>query len=96
MRFKKQISLLLCVAMIFSSTTLSSYASSGTTAGTPAIISKVEEISGIFINYFAKLINRITGTDETSIPSAAINPHSWVECNGEPIKNPEQTLNAAT
>jgi len=54
MRFKKQISLLLCVVMVFSSATLSSYASDGTNAGTPAIINTAEEITGLVVNYFAK------------------------------------------
>ena len=96
MRFKKQISLLLCVVMVFSSATLSSYASDGTNAGTPAIINTAEEITGLVINYFAKLINNVKGTDETAIPPAAVNPHSWIEYNGEPIENPEQRLNAET
>ena len=69
MKFKKQISLLLCVAVIFSSATLPSYASDGTKTGTPAIINIAEEITGIVINNFAKTINNITGTDETAIPS---------------------------
>ena len=96
MKFKKQISLLLCVAMLFSTTTLTSFASDGAGEGTPAIINTVEEIAGIVINYLAKLINNITGTDETNIPSATVNPHSWLEYNGEPIENPEQTLSART
>ena len=96
MKFKKQISLLLCAAVIFSSATLPSYASDGTKTGTPEIINTAEEIAGIVINYFAKLINNIKGTDETAIPSATVNPHSWVEYNGEPIENPEQVLNAET
>ncbi len=96
MKFKKHISLLLCIIMVFSSAALSSYASNGTDAGTPAIINTAEEITGIFVNYFAKLINRIKGTDETDIPAATVNPHSWIEYNGEPIENPEQTLTAET
>ena len=96
MKFKKQIALLLCVAMLFSTTTLTSFASDGAGEGTPAIINTVEEIAGIVINYLAKLINNITGADETNIPSATVNPHSWLEYDGEPIENPEQTLSART
>ena len=94
MKFKKQISFLLCAVMVFSSATFPSYASNSTNGRTPAIINTAEEITGVVINYFAKLINNIKGTDETAIPSATVNPHSWIEYSGEPIDNPEQTMNA--
>ena len=93
LKVKKHISFLLCISVMFSFAVLPSYASNGTQAGTPAIINTAEEISGIFVNYFAKLINRIKGTDETDIPSATVNPHSWIEYNCNPIEAPEQTLN---
>ena len=96
MKFKKYISFLLCISVILAFTVIPSYASNGTSKGTPAIINTAEEISGIFANYFAKLINRITGTDETNIPSAMVNVHSWVDYKGESIENPEQTLNTQT
>lgn len=96
MKFKKHISLLLCLSVMFSFTILPSYASNGIKSGTPVIINTAEEITGIVVNCFAKLINKIKGTDETDIPSATVNPHSWIEYKGEPIENPEQTLNAET
>ena len=55
MRFKKYISCLLIVAVIFSSVALPSYASE---TGTPAIINAAEEFTGIIINYLAKLISQ--------------------------------------
>ena len=96
MKFKKQVSLLLCIVMIFSTALRPSYATNGTESSTPAIINTAEEITGIVMNFFAKFLNKITGTDETDIPAATVNPHSWIEYNGESIENPEQTLTAET
>ena len=94
MKIKKYVSVLLCISVIFSFTVLPSNASGRT--HTPAIINMAEEVTGVVVNYFAKLINKNKGTDETDIPSATVNPHSWIEYEGEPIENPEQTVNAET
>ena len=96
MKFKKYISFILCISMMFSLAVIPTYASNGTQVSTPAIINTAEEIRGIVVNCFAKLINKIKGTDENAISSATVNPHSWIEYNCEPIRNPEQTLNAET
>lgn len=96
MNFKKYISLFLCSAMILSVTSIPSYATDGGKTSTPAIINTAEEITGIVINFFARLMNKITGTVETDIPAATVNPHSWIEYDGEAIENPGQTLEAET
>ena len=96
MKFKKLISVLVCIAMMFSASAFRTYAANETNTGTPAIINTAEEFIGIVVNCFAKIINKISGVDETDIPSATVNPHSWVEYNGEAIDNPEQTLTAET
>lgn len=96
MKFKKYISFILCISMMFSFAVIPTYASNGTQVSTPAIINTAEELRGIVVNCFAKLINKIKGTDENAIPSATVNPLSWIEYNCEPIGNPEQTLNAET
>ncbi len=96
MNFKKCISLFLCLVMIFSTALIPSHATDGNKTSTPAIINTAEEITGIVISFFARLLNKITDTDETDIPAAAVNPHSWIEYSGEAIENPEQTLTAET
>ncbi len=88
MKSKKAVALILCVSMLIASYVVPSYATNGTIAGTPAIINIAEEITGIVVNYFAKLINKIAGTDDTNIHSATVNPHSWIEYDGKPIENP--------
>ena len=94
MKSKKLIAFILCVSMIIASCCVPSYAADGKDTNTPFFINILEEFTGIFINYFAKLF--VGNTDETAIPSATVNPHSWVEYNCEPIDNPEQTMNAET
>ena len=96
MKLKKCISILLCISVIFSFTVLPSNASGRTRTHTPAIINMAEEITGVVVNYFSKLINKNKGIDETAVPSATVNPHSWIEYEGEPIVSPEQTVNAET
>lgn len=96
MKIKKHISFLLCISVILSFSVLPSYASDSTKASTPAIINIAEEITGTIINCIAKLFNNIIGTDETAVPSATVNPPSWIEYKGEPIENPERTLTAET
>ncbi|MBR3835949.1 MAG: DUF4038 domain-containing protein [Clostridia bacterium] len=96
MSFKKGLSLLLCLIMIFSTAITPSYAAFGNKTKTPAIINVAEKITGVVINSFAKMINKTKGIDETDIPSATVNPPSWIEYNGDAIENPEQILNAET
>ena len=94
---KKCISLFLCFIMIISTALIPSFAANeDSPTSTPAIINAAEEITGIVINSFARLLNKIIGTDETDIPNATVNPHSWTECNSEAILSPELTLNAET
>ncbi len=82
--------------MLFSSVCIPSYASDGQNRQIPFIITAAEEISGIFISLIARVCNSISNKSETDIPSATVNPHSWTEYEGEPIENPEMTLNAET
>ena len=97
MKFKRTVSSLLCISMIFSFVCIPSYATDSDNIKVPFVIDKAEEISGIFINFIAKYWNRLANKTETEIPTATVNAPSWVEYTGEPsVTNPEQTLNAET
>ncbi len=96
MKLKRTVSLLLCILMIFSFACVPSYAADNKGIKVPFIINAAEEFLGIIINAFAKSWNTLTGESETNIPAASINTPSWVEYDGEPIENPEQTINAET
>ena len=96
MKFKKSLSLLLCLIMIFSTAITPSYAALGDKTKTPAIINVTEKLAGIVVNSFAKMLNKIKDVDETDIPEAAVNPHSWIEDSSAAIGNPGQILDAET
>lgn len=97
MNIKKGVSLFLCFIMICSTALTPSYATDcNNKPSTPAIINAAEKITGVVVNSFARMLNKIKGTDETDIPAAAVNPSSWIECDAQAIDNPEQTLTAET
>ncbi len=96
MKFKRTLSSFLCILMIFSFACVPSYATGSTDSKVPFAINIVEEISGALINLFARCWNMITDKSETNTPSATVNTPSWIEYSGEPIENPEQTINAET
>lgn len=89
---KRIISVLLSVIIMASAFSAQSFASGGDENIVPYFISRFEEITGMFVSFFANRINKLTGTDEALIPGAEINSPAWTEYNGEIIEDPEYIL----
>ncbi len=93
---KKITALLLCVLTVFSSVFTVAFAADGAEETVPCIIETFEELTGKFVNFIVKGLNKIIKTDETNIPEAQVNPPSWEEYEGEEIEKPDFTLTAET
>ncbi|MBR3955845.1 MAG: DUF4038 domain-containing protein [Clostridia bacterium] len=97
MRTKKLLAIVLCFSLLFSCFILRGAAADGDGNQVPAVIHTFEKVTGLFVSIFAKQWNRLTGKDETVIPSAVVADPSWVSCDENfVIENAELTAAAQT
>ncbi len=94
---KRCISIFMVINIMILSFFVPAYAENGKSGSVPGIALSFEKASGIIVNLFAELFDKLIKTDEADIETAEPFQFSWEESDGNGfISEPEEVLTAQT